>query len=134
VRLVPKYVNKVRRRLTAMTTKTKKTAVKKTSKKTTAAKRPAATPAPKKHAEATPVAPANKPERVSMWGTARELIQAGKTNGEVLAMLRERFALPQEHSFYAVWYRSYAVKHGVVTKEFAKAHAGPPVARKPATA
>jgi len=63
---------------------------------------------------------------------ARE--EAGKTNADVLAVLRERFGLPEKHNFYPVWYRAYAVKHGVVTREFAKAHAGPPVARKPATA
>jgi hypothetical protein len=119
-----------------MTTQTKKPAAKKTSKKTAAAKRPAAPNVPKKEAPKTApaAAPAKKPERVSMWGTARELIKAGKTNAEVLAVLRDRFALPQEHTFYAVWYRSYAVKHGIVTKDFAKAHAGPRIERKPASA
>jgi hypothetical protein len=111
-----------------MTTKTKKTVRKSTAKKTPAVKRAAA------KTQAKTAAPAKKPERVSMWGTARELIKAGKTNADVLAVLRERFGLPEKHNFYPVWYRAYAVKHGVVTREFAKAHAGPPVARKPATA
>jgi hypothetical protein len=69
-----------------------------------------------------------------MWGAAREFIKAGKTNADVLAMLRERFKLPQAHSYYPVWYRAHAVKQGIVTREFAKAHAGPPLARKPAAA
>jgi hypothetical protein len=140
---------------------TTKTAAKKTSK-TTPAKKTARKPAPKaavakesgaanaaaerkaimqrvlgtaKKAPAAAAAkPAKKEPRVSMWGTARELIAAGKTNADVLALLRERFALPEEHNFYPVWYRAYAVKHGVVTREFAKAHAGPRLARKPATA
>ncbi len=96
-----------------MTTKTKKAARKSTTKT-----------APAKHAAAK--TPAKKAERVSMWGAARELIKAGKTNADVLAMLRERFHLPEEHSYYARWYRSFMVKKGLITKAFAKAHAGAP--------
>ncbi len=104
-----------------MTTKNRKAA-----RKTTTTKRPTT------KRDAKPAA--SKPARASMWGAARELIKAGKTNAEILAILRERFSLPQHHSFYPVWYRSYAIRHGVVTKDFARKHAGPPLARKPATA
>jgi hypothetical protein len=128
-----------------MTTKTKKTTAKTTSNKKPT-KRPAtkgqaplldALPVPAAktaRASAKAVGPAKKPARVSMWGTARELIRAGKTNADVLAALRGQFGLPEKHNFYPVWYRAYAVKHGVVTREFAKTHAGPPIARKPALA
>jgi hypothetical protein len=75
-----------------------------------------------------------KSARESRWGLARELIKAGGTNVEVLAALRDLFKLPEEHSYYPRWYRAYAVKRGDVTREFARAHAGPPIGRKPATA
>jgi hypothetical protein len=106
------------------------TAAKKTTKN--AAKKTARAARPASRTTAKPAAA--KEPRVSMWGTAREFIKAGKTNADVLAVLRERFSLPEKQSFYPVWYRAYAVKHGVVSREFAKAHAGPPLARKPATA
>lgn len=60
------------------------------------------------------------PPRASIWGAARELIKAGKTNADVLAMLRE------EHSSYARWYRAC-----LVNRKFAKApaeRAGPEAA------
>ncbi len=100
-----------------MTTKTKKPAARKTTKP--AAKRPAS------KVNAQPA---------SMWGVAREMIVAGKSNADVLAALKDQFKLPAEHDYYPRWYRAHAVMKGLVTKAFARDHAGTRAARKPATA
>ncbi len=103
-----------------MTTKTKKTAARKTTK--IAAKGPA------------PKAKTATEKPSSMWGVAREMIIAGKSNAEVLDALKAQFKLPPEHEYYPRWYRAHAVMKGLVTKAFARDHAGPRAARKPATA
>lgn len=89
--------------------------------------KPAKTPAPapeKKAPVAAKPAPATKAPVRTMVGAAVELIKAGKTNAEVREMLVRDFALPPAHAFYASWYRSYAIRKGLVTHEFARAHAG----------
>jgi len=117
---------------------TKKTAAKKPAR---SARRPgirtAKTPAAKlaKPTKAPPPAPekkapAAKPPVRTMVGAAVELIKAGKSNNEVRAMLVADFGLPPAHAFYASWYRSYAIKKGLVTREFARAHAGEPAPRR----
>ncbi len=69
-------------------------------------------------------APAAPRRERSMSSVATEMVVAGKTNAEVFTALQEEFALPDSKRSYPAWYRNNAIKKGLVTKEFAKAHAG----------
>ncbi len=94
---------------TAVKKHTRKTAAKKTARKTTAKK--------------------STVKRDSMAGHAYELIQAGKTNAEVLAALKTKYHLPEKHSYYPGWYRAKLVMTGAITREWAAKHSGAPRAQ-----
>ncbi len=67
------------------------------------------------------------PRTGTRWGLAWEMLIKGATNAELLAALRKAFGktIP---TTYPRWYRSYAVKHGHITKAWAVEHQGPAVA------
>ncbi len=70
---------------------------------------------------------ASKPKkepRVTMASTAYALIKAGKTNAEVLRVLKDKFSLPAKHDYYPRWYRSRLVQDGEISKTFAAEHSG----------
>lgn len=46
-----------------------------------------------------------KPRKVSCSAVARELIQAGKSNAEVWAIIKEQFKLDDAKRHYPTWYR-----------------------------
>lgn len=68
----------------------------------------------------------------SVASVARDLVVAGKTNEEIFAVLAKDFNLPESKRSYPAWYRNSCVKKGLITKEFAKAHAGAGGAGMPA--
>jgi hypothetical protein len=116
---------------------TKKPARKSTSKKTTTKRTATKGRAPLLGSHPVPAAklapaPAKKEARRTMFGAAKALIAAGKTNAEVLEALKREFKLPAAHDYYPRWYRARMVMDGLITKAFASEHAGPRIARKPA--
>lgn len=96
----------------------------------TKSKKPGITSASKAKKVSKPKA--ERAPRVTMASTAYELIQAGKTNDEVRAVLKKQFSLPESHDYYPSWYRSHLVQKGIITKEWARENSGEPVGEEKA--
>ncbi len=59
-------------------------------------------------------------------GVARRAILAGRTNAEVVELLKKKFPkFPhRKHAYYATWYRAQLVMKGIITRAWARTHSG----------
>lgn len=67
--------------------------------------------------------PAAEAKTETVAACARRMVIEGATNEEILLVLVDVYELPEAHAHYPGWYRANCVRKGLVTAEFAAAHA-----------
>lgn len=77
--------------------------------------------APKKVAELKKAAPTRKDGKFPVSQRCLELFKAGKSNGEVWAVVAEEYGLGEDKAHYPAWYRSHFRRRGELPKGEARA-------------
>lgn len=72
--------------------------------------------APKKVAELKKAAPTRKDGKLPVSQRCLELFKAGKSNGEVWAVVAEEYGLGEDKAHYPAWYRSHFRRRGELPK------------------
>lgn len=71
---------------------------------------------PKKVAELKKAAPTRKDGKLPVSQRCLELFKAGKSNGEVWAVVAEEYGLGEDKAHYPAWYRSHFRRRGELPK------------------
>jgi hypothetical protein len=73
--------------------------------------------APEAKPAVKPAAPPTKQPRLSISGTAEQLLLAGKSNAETWAELKAKFKLGDDKKHYPSWFRSRLRRQGRLAKK-----------------